>query len=146
MTQSVPHSDPAKVTINGVEIVYDTFGEATSPPLLLIAGWGGQMIAWDEQFCAQLAARGHWVIRCDHRDVGLSTKLDEAGVPDIPALQEAVARGEAVQVPYTLRDMAHDAVGSLDASRGHRNFKTNNFPAFVGEASPAQWERWSLEA
>jgi pimeloyl-ACP methyl ester carboxylesterase len=115
MTQSVPHSDPAKVRINGIEIVYDTFGEPTSVPLLLISGWGGQMIAWDEECCAQLGARGYWVIRFDQRDVGLSTKLDEAGIPDIPALQEAMAQGETVQAHYTLRDMADDAMGLLDA-------------------------------
>lgn len=114
MTRSVPHGTPARATINGIEIVYDAFGHATSPPLLLNAGWGGQMIAWDEEFCAQLAARGYWVIRYDYRDVGLSTKLDGAGVPDTPALQEAMARGEAVEVPYTLRDMMDDAVGLLD--------------------------------
>lgn len=116
MTQRVPHSDPASVEANGIEIVYDTFGEASAaPPMLLIMGLGAQMIAWDEEFCAALAARGYWVIRFDNRDVGLSTRFDEAGVPDIPALMQAAAQGEAIQAPYTLRDMADDAVGLLDA-------------------------------
>jgi pimeloyl-ACP methyl ester carboxylesterase len=83
--------------------------------LLLIAGLGGQMIEWDDEFCAQLARRGYRVIRFDNRDVGLSTKLDDAGVPDIPALMQAAARGEPLQVPYLLQDMADDAASLLDA-------------------------------
>lgn len=115
MIPSVPHSEAAKVKVNGIELVYDMFGENSAPPLLLIMGLGGQMIAWDEEFCAQLAARGYWVIRFDNRDVGLSTKLDEAGVPDIFTLIQAQAQGEAAQAPYSLRDMADDAVGLLEA-------------------------------
>lgn len=115
MTQRVPHSDPASVEANGIEIVYDTFGKPAAPPMLLIMGLGQQMIAWDEEFCAALAARGYRVIRFDNRDVGLSTRFDEAGVPDILALMQAAAQGEAIQAPYTLRDMADDAVGLLDA-------------------------------
>jgi pimeloyl-ACP methyl ester carboxylesterase len=115
MSPNVPHSDPARIRVNGIELVYDTFGEPSAPPLLLIMGLGGQMIAWDEEFCTELAGRGYWVIRFDNRDVGLSTRLDEAGVPDILALMQAQARGEAVQAPYTLRDMAGDAAGLLDA-------------------------------
>lgn len=115
MTQRVPHSDPASVEANGIEIVYDTFGKPSAPPMLLIMGLGQQMIAWDEEFCAALAAQGYWVIRFDNRDVGLSTRFDEAGVPDILALMQAAAQGEAIQGPYTMRDMADDAVGLLDA-------------------------------
>ena len=101
--------------VNGIEIVYDTFGEPSASPMLLVMGLGQQMIAWDEEFCVALAALGYWVIRFDNRDVGLSTRLDEAGVPDILALMQATAQGEAVQVPYLIRDMADDAVGLLDA-------------------------------
>jgi pimeloyl-ACP methyl ester carboxylesterase len=111
----VPYSDPARVEANGIELVYDTFGKTSAPPLLLIMGLGAQMIAWDAGFCRHLAARGYWVIRFDNRDVGLSTWFDEAGVPDITALYQAQAQGKAVQLPYTLDDMAGDAVGLLDA-------------------------------
>jgi pimeloyl-ACP methyl ester carboxylesterase len=103
------------VTANGIRIEYDTFGKPGDQPLLLVMGLGGQMIQWHEEFCQQLAQRGHYVIRFDNRDVGLSTKLDEAGVPDIFGIVRAVASGEPVRVPYTLDDMADDAVGLLDA-------------------------------
>jgi pimeloyl-ACP methyl ester carboxylesterase len=115
MIGSVPHSGPSKVRVNGIEIVYDTFGDTSASPLLLIMGLGEQMVTWDEEFCKILATQGYWVIRFDNRDVGLSTRFEEAGVPNILALMQALAQGEAVQVPYTLRDMADDAVGLLDA-------------------------------
>ncbi|MCK5557141.1 MAG: alpha/beta hydrolase [Candidatus Hydrogenedentes bacterium] len=115
MTQNVPHSEPATVNANGVEIVYDTFGDSGAPPLLLIMGLDLQMIAWDERFCSDLAARGYRVIRFDNRDVGLSTKFDDAGTPNVLAMIQALAQRERVEAPYTLRDMADDAVGLLDA-------------------------------
>ncbi len=115
MTRSIPHSDPARVQANGIEIIYDAFGNPKAPPLLLISGLSAQMIGWEEEFCTQLADRGYWLIRFDNRDVGLSTKLDGAGVPNPLAIMQAVAQGKAVPAPYTLRDMADDAVGLLDA-------------------------------
>lgn len=115
MTQNVPYSEPAVVQANGIEIIYDAFGEASAPPMLLIMGLGLPMVAWDEEFCAALVAQGYRVIRFDNRDVGQSTRFDAAGLPDIPALMQAMAQGQAVQGSYALRDMAEDAVGLLDA-------------------------------
>ena len=100
---------------NGIEIAYETFGPPEGRPLLLIMGLAAQMILWDDDLCAALAARGHRVIRFDNRDVGLSTKCDWAGMPDAAAAMQAALLGERVDAPYTLRDMAADAVGLLDA-------------------------------
>ena len=99
------------VKANGIQIEYETFGEPKSPPLLLIIGFGSQLIFWGDELCEQLAQRGHYVIRFDNRDVGLSSKLEEAGVPNIGAL----LRGETINIPYTIEDMADDAVGLIDA-------------------------------
>lgn len=96
-------------TANGIQIEYDTFGEKGSPAILLIMGLSAQMIGWEEEFCKQLAEKGLFVIRFDNRDVGLSTKFEEAGIPDL-----AASRGEKFEVPYRLEDMADDAVGLLD--------------------------------
>lgn len=115
MHQQVEHNDPAKVKANGIELIYDTFGNPSDPPMLLVMGLGGQLIAWDEDFCARLAAHGYWVIRFDNRDVGLSTRFDTAGVPDLPAVMTQVQQGKPPVVPYYLQDMAADAVGLLDA-------------------------------
>jgi pimeloyl-ACP methyl ester carboxylesterase len=105
----------AKVDANGIQIEYETFGDPKSKPLLLIIGLASQMIFWDEQLCEQLAQQGHYVIRFDNRDVGLSTKIEEAGVPDVMKAIEAIMLGEPVDPPYTIEDMADDAIGLMDA-------------------------------
>ena len=84
----------SRATCNGIELEYETFGDPSGAPLLLIAGLGSQMISWNDQFCELLAGRGFQVIRFDNRDAGLSTWMDAA---------------------YTLNDMAADAAGLLDA-------------------------------
>jgi pimeloyl-ACP methyl ester carboxylesterase len=104
-----------KAKANNIEIEYDTFGDPTSKPLLLVMGLGAQMIRWDVEMCEQLADRGFYVIRFDNRDVGLSTKFDEAGEPDLMKIFMAVQKGEKIEAAYTLDDMADDAVGLLDA-------------------------------
>ena len=114
MAQDVYHSDLAFAQPNGVNIAYDTFGDPSSKPLLLIMGLGWQMIFWDDDFCSRLASKGYRVIRFDNRDIGLSQRFDEAGIPDIGALISAQLKGTAFPVPYTLSDMAADAVGLLD--------------------------------
>lgn len=109
------HSKVASVRANGLDIVYDTFGDPAAASMLLIMGLGGQLVAWDEAFCMRLAAKGYWVIRFDNRDVGLSTKLDEAGVPKVLAMMLEVQQGKPVDAPYLLTDMAEDAIGLFDA-------------------------------
>ena len=112
---NVHHSEPALAKANGIELCYDTFGDRDAPPLVLIMGLAAQMIAWDEEFCSQLASRGYWVIRFDNRDIGLSTKFAEHGVPNVLAMLTGQMPGNAVKVPYTLPDMADDTAGLLDA-------------------------------
>lgn len=105
----------AKINANGIQIEFDTFGKASGRPLLLIAGLSCQLIHWDEALCKQLARRGHYVIRFDNRDTGLSTKFAEAGIPHIERYFEALMKGEEIRPPYTIEDMADDAIGLLDA-------------------------------
>ena len=96
-----------RAQLREVDIEYETIGEGE--PLLLIGGLGAQLISWDDGFCEVLAAGGYSVIRYDNRDAGLSTILEERGVPDLLALM--LGAGDA---PYRLDDMAADAAGLLD--------------------------------
>jgi len=100
---------------NGIDIEYDTFGDRSRSPLLLIMGLSSQMVAWPESFCRKLAQNGHWVLRFDNRDVGLSSKIEVVGVPDLMAAMAAHQQGQSMDAPYTLSDMAADAVGLMDA-------------------------------
>jgi len=85
------------VQANGIEIWAEDFGEPRNPAVLLVMGAGGQGILWPDELCAALVAAGHYVIRYDNRDTGQSTCVEFA------------------KAPYTLSDMARDAVGVLDA-------------------------------
>mgnify|MGYP002389622014 CR=1 FL=1 len=103
------------VGANGIELAFDSFGEAADPAILLIAGLGTQMIRWTVPFCTGLAARGYRVVRFDNRDAGCSTHLHHGTPPDLGALVAALMAGRRPELPYTLVDMAADAVGLLDA-------------------------------
>lgn len=105
----------AQAAANGIKIEYERFGPEDAAPLLLIMGLGAQLTLWPVELCEALVARGFHVIRYDNRDVGLSTKFDAAGVPDLPAVLGAVMSGQDPRVAYHLGDMAADAVGLLDA-------------------------------
>lgn len=108
-------SAPLSLLANGLNIAFESFGDVEAEPFLLISGLGVQMTRWSAAFCNALASQGYRVIRFDNRDVGLSTHLDTAPVPDFAAVADALARGERPDLPYTLGDMAQDAVGLLDA-------------------------------
>ena len=96
---------------NGIEIEYDAFGSPTDPALLLIMGLSMQLTGWEPEFCELLAGRGFHVIRFDNRDMGLSTHLDAAPVPNV----QSVLLGDHSEVPYLLADLADDAAGLLEA-------------------------------
>ena len=78
-----------------VEIHFESFGDPGRPTLLLVNGLGSQCINYAVEWCQMFCDEGYHVVRFDNRDVGLSTKLDDAG--------------------YSLADMSDDAVAVLDA-------------------------------
>ncbi len=100
---------------NGVELAWDDFGDSRAPALLLIQGLGLQMIAWPEELCERLAARGFHVIRFDNRDAGRSTHFSSAGDPNVLAVADALAHRKPVRAPYSIADLADDAAALLEA-------------------------------
>jgi pimeloyl-ACP methyl ester carboxylesterase len=91
---------------NNISLHYEVMGSDNGVPLLLIMGLGSQGIRWPDSFCKMLVNKSLKVIRFDNRDVGLSQKLDNLGLPEMARVHETA--------PYTLSDMAKDAVGLLD--------------------------------
>ncbi|MGB3604862.1 MAG: alpha/beta fold hydrolase [Gordonia sp. (in: high G+C Gram-positive bacteria)] len=103
--------------VGDLTFCYDEFGNPADPAVLLIMGLGAQMVFWRPEFCEQIAAHGYRVIRFDNRDIGLSSKIDDAspgsGLLPVKLLRYFI--GQAVPgSPYTLVDMADDAIGVLD--------------------------------
>jgi pimeloyl-ACP methyl ester carboxylesterase len=94
-----------------VELCYQTFGDPSDEPLLLVMGLAGPMIWWHSDFCELLASKGFYVIRYDNRDTGRSTKM-----------KARVSRGQLVRAflggranaPYSMSDLAADGIGLLD--------------------------------
>ena len=106
----------AKAIGNGVELEWDERGDRSHPAVLLIMGLGGQMTRWSEAFMAALVAHGLRAIRFDNRDVGLSTKFDSHGTPNLTAIGAQLMVGLKPETAYTLEHMAADAVAVLDAA------------------------------
>ena len=95
--------------VGDVRLCYETFGDRSDPALLLIMGLGTQMVAWNDDFCAELVARGFFVIRFDNRDIGRSSRIK--GRP--PTTAQILTRSRKAG-RYRLSDMADDAAGLLD--------------------------------
>ncbi len=103
-------------TSSGIVIEYDAVGDPADPAVLLIMGFGAQLLGWDAELCRLLAQRGRYVIRYDNRDCGLSSKHDDTPV-DLMDLITAVTSGDVdlatAMAPYSLRDMAADGIALL---------------------------------
>ncbi|MFI9587761.1 alpha/beta fold hydrolase [Streptomyces sp. NPDC052236] len=96
MTTHQTHGEQLS-TINGAELCVETFGDPATPAIMLVAGSAASMLWWDADLCEQIAARGRFVIRYDHRDTGRSTSYP----PGQPA--------------YSFTDLTRDVLGIQDA-------------------------------
>jgi pimeloyl-ACP methyl ester carboxylesterase len=107
---------PQITTHDGMTFEYETAGSRGDPPVLMIMGFGTQLIGWPRDFCELLAAGGRFVISFDNRDCGLSAKL-EGRDARLEEVMTAAAAGDFATAralaPYTLSDMADDGFGLL---------------------------------
>ncbi|MBI2566158.1 MAG: alpha/beta fold hydrolase [Candidatus Schekmanbacteria bacterium] len=110
-------TEAKRARIGKIELAYELGGNPSGPPALLIMGLGSQLTMWPESFCEALAGAGLRVIRFDNRDVGLSTKLDHQGRPQVVRHALFSLLGMNPPTPYTLTEMADDAAALLDALR-----------------------------
>jgi len=104
----------AQTTANGISITFEDKGPRDAPAILLVMGLGGQLTLWPDEFVDALNAHGFRTIRYDNRDVGLSTRFDAAGVPNVKWMVVKSMLGLPVRPAYTLADMAADGIALLD--------------------------------
>ena len=112
-----------KIRANGLDIEVEDTAEInpqdtdafTRPAVLLIMGLGMQLVAWPAELVQELVDAGFRVIRMDNRDIGLSQHFDHLGKPNILMAGIRYKLGLRIRPPYTLQDMAKDALGVLDA-------------------------------
>lgn len=100
-------------TREGLSIYYECRGNPADPPVLMIMGLGAQMTIWPEPFVRALVESGLYLVLYDNRDIGLSSATPHAK----PRAMSAFVRsrvGLPVKAPYTLDDMAADAIDLLD--------------------------------
>lgn len=89
---------------NAVQLWCESNGDPTTIPVLLIAGAGAHAHFWTDSFCQTLVQEGYFVIRYDHRDTGLSSKIDFS------------------THPYTVYDLVEDSLSILtqfQAAKAH---------------------------
>lgn len=86
------------VKANNIDIWYEDFGNASNPAVLLIMGAGAQCVMWNMKLINKIVNAGYYVVRFDNRDTGLSTWITDF-----------------IAAPYSLKDMAADAIGLMDA-------------------------------
>lgn len=107
---------PTVTTPNtGIEIFYEDRGDPSHEVILLVMGLGAQMTLWPDELVAALVGDGFRVIRYDNRDIGLSQKFEGKRAPSLPVQVLRKKIGFPAKVPYTLKDMADDGIGLLEA-------------------------------
>lgn len=111
------HAGHAEITTGKrqLKLAYEVHGNQANPAILLIMGLGTQLIAWPDPFVKKLVDGGLQVIRFDNRDIGLSSKIKDTSPVKLPIAFARAKLGLKINAPYTLVDMAADAVGLLDA-------------------------------
>ena len=100
----------AQAAVNGITIEFEEYG--SGDPLLLVMGLSGQLTDWPPELIEHLVAAGFRVIAPDNRDIGLSTEMSGEGLARSAVVKAML--GRPVKAPYSLSDMASDAVGVLD--------------------------------
>lgn len=108
-----------QITIaSDLALEYETYGLSSDPPVLMVMGFGAQLIQWPRDFCRRLADGGRYVISFDNRDCGRSSRFDGVDAR-IDAVHLAAASGDLATAqelaPYTLSDMADDGFALLSA-------------------------------
>ena len=101
---------------NGLRFDYESYGALDAPAILLVQGLGMPAAMWPDVFVQTLVADGYRVVTFDNRDCGGSSRMVDAGVPNIGRAMTRALLRRPVTAPYNLDDMAADTQVVLDAA------------------------------
>ena len=101
---------------NGLRFEYESFGAPDAPAILLIQGLGMPAAMWPDVFVETLVAEGYRVVTFDNRDCGGSSRMADAGIPNVARAMTRALLRRPVTAPYNLDDMAEDTRAVLDAA------------------------------
>lgn len=104
-----------KTQVDGVEIAFTQAGNEGAPAVLLIPGTTASHRFWEESLVNSIVSAGYRVVLFDHRDTGESSRLNDLGTPTLWWETLKYMLGFSVNAPYTLNEMAADAISVLDA-------------------------------
>ncbi|MDC1007493.1 alpha/beta hydrolase [Gammaproteobacteria bacterium] len=108
------------ISNNGVDIAYRVYGSENNEPILLVQGLGGQLINWPEHLIDFLIENNYRPIVFDNRDTGLSSRFTDDRFTEgnrsktINSTYLKYYLRLPINPPYTLDDMATDAIKILD--------------------------------
>ena len=103
-----------------VKIIYRDYGPKDAEPILLVQGLGGQLINWPDHLIDFLISNNFRPIVFDNRDTGLSSRLTDDRFTEgnrsktINSTYLKYYFRLPINPPYTLDDMASDAILILD--------------------------------
>jgi pimeloyl-ACP methyl ester carboxylesterase len=108
------------ISNNGVDIAYRVYGSENNKPILLVQGLGGQLINWPEHLIDFLIENNYRPIVFDNRDTGHSSRFTDDRFTEgnrsktINSTYLKYYLRLPINPPYTLDDMATDAIMILD--------------------------------
>ena len=106
---------PMSTTRNGdVDIAYSVVGDEQAEPVLIVMGLAASHRVWNPAIIDGLVSGGYRVVLLDNRDVGQSSRIAGKGKLWLGWQLLKYQIGWKVNSPYTLNDMAADAVSVLD--------------------------------
>lgn len=102
------------VQVDGIDIAYRFDGPLGAPVIVLVTGFGDQLVDWPSSLIEGLNAAGYRILRFEPRDSGLSG-LDQSWKSHGKMGLIAAAMGFGPRPDYTLDDLAGELLGLLDA-------------------------------
>ena len=100
---------------SGITLHADIAGDAARPTIIPILGITDNITDWPSSLTDPLIAAGYRVVRFELRDSGHSSKLEQAGVPDLDQAAQQLASGQIPQAAYTMHDVAGDLLQLMNA-------------------------------